>query len=286
MCDSTTEHENDAYLSRRGFAAMTAAAALAAMLPSGAFAADLAEQDVTVETPDGKCDAYFVHPAGKAAPAVVIWPDILGLRPALRAMGKRLAAEGYAVLVVNPYYRSAKAPVVPEGASFRDPAIREKVMPMKQALTSDSTRTDIRAFVAFLDANEAVDKARGIGVQGYCMGGPLTFWSVSEVPARIRAIATFHGGGLVTDAADSPHLGIPKMKASALIAVAANDDEREPETKGKLREAFDAAKLTAEIEVYAGTMHGWCPPDSAVYDEGQAEKAWARLLALYGKALA
>ena len=285
MCDETTETDNAAFLSRRRFGVLSAAGALAAVLPRDAYASDVREQDVLVDTPDGKADAYFVHPQGKASPAVVIWPDILGLRPAFRAMAKRLAGAGYAVLVVNPYYRSEKAPVVPDGASFRDPAIREKVVPLKQGLSAETARRDIRALVAFLDAQEAVDTTRGVGTAGYCMGGPLVLWSAAEVPERIRAAATFHGGGLVTTEADSPHLGIPKMKAQALIAIAANDDEREPEAKTTLKAAFGAAKLPAEIEVYEGSMHGWCPPDSAVYDEALAERAWARLLALYERAL-
>ncbi|MCA9567932.1 MAG: dienelactone hydrolase family protein [Myxococcales bacterium] len=282
MCDLDTERDNDVWLTRRGFVGLGLAAA---MLPTGAFAAELVKSDVQVTTPDGAADAYFVHPASGKHPAVVIWPDILGLRPALRGMGERLAAEGYAVLVMNPYYRKAKAPVVPEGASFRDPAIRELVMPMKQALTADTTRRDIRAAVTWLDAQAAVDTAKGVGTQGYCMGGPMVLWSAAEVPERIRAAATFHGGGLATSAPDSPHLGIPKMKGRALIAIAANDDERELETKDTLRKAFAAASIPAEIEVYAGTQHGWCPPDSAVYDATSAERAWTRLLALYRDAL-
>jgi len=285
MCDETTENDNDAYLSRRGFALLSAAGTLAALLPGDAHAAEVKEQEVVVETPDGKADAYFVAPEGKRSPAVVIWPDILGLRPSFRAMGQRLASAGYAVLVMNPYYRAEKAPVVPEGASFRDPAIREKVLGLAKPLSAETTRRDIRAVVAFLDAHEAVDPSRGVGAAGYCMGGPMVLWSAAEVPGRIRAAATFHGGGLVTTEADSPHLGIPKMKAEALIAVAANDDEREPETKTVLKQAFEAAGLSAEVEVYEGAMHGWCPPDSAVYDEALAERAWGRLLALYGRAL-
>lgn len=286
MCDLDTEHDNDVYLSRRGFTALASAAALAALLPAGALAADLVERDVVVPTPDGSADAFFVHPAGRASAAVIVWPDILGLRPAHRTMGKRLASAGYAVLVVNPYYRQAKAPVVPDGASFRDPTIREKVMPMKQALTAASTRSDAKALVAWLDAQEAVDTAKGIGTAGYCMGGPMVLWTAAEVPQRIRAAATFHGGGLVTTAPDSPHLGIPAMKAHALIAIAANDDEREPEAKDVLKAAFAEAKLPAEVEVYAGAMHGWCALDSAVYDKEKAERAWARQLALFAEALA
>jgi carboxymethylenebutenolidase len=283
MCDHDTEHDNEGFLSRRRFVQLGAGAALSAAMP--AYAADLVERDVLITTPDGEADALFVHPAGKTSPAVVIWPDILGLRPAFRAMGKRLAAEGFAVLVLNPYYRQAKAPVVPDGASFRDVAIRDRVMPLKQALTAASTRRDIAAAVQWLDADPAVDTKRGVGVQGYCMGGPMAFWSAAAVPDRVRGVASFHGGGLVTTDADSPHLGVASMKASALVAIAANDDEREPDAKVALRSAFDAAKLSAEIEVYAGAQHGWCPTDSAVYDSALAERAWARLLVLYRSAL-
>jgi len=283
MCDELTDQETEAFLSRRRFGALAAASAAASLLPAGAFAAELTESEVEVTTPDGTVDAYFVHPAS-AAPAVLLWPDIFGLRPAMRTLGKRLAAEGYAVLVVNPYYRQAKAPVVAEGDSLKDPTVRDKVFGLAGPLTAETTRRDAKAIIAWLDAQAAVDKARGIGTQGYCMGGPMVLWSAAEVPNRIAAAATFHGGGLVTDEADSPHLGIPKMKAQALIAVAKNDDEREPEAKNVLKQAFAKAALPAEIEVYEA-MHGWCALDFPVYDEAQATKAWSRLLALYDKAL-
>ena len=290
MCDENTERDVDTALgsplTRRRFAAVTAAAAVAAIMPRARGASAVTGQDVTVRTPDGEADCYFTHPASGRHAGVIVWPDILGLRPALRAMGDRLAGSGYAVLVANPYYRTARAPVVPDGASFRDAATREAVMPLYQSLSPEGNVTDAKAFVEFLDAQPAVDTARRIGTTGYCMGGPMTMRTAAAVPDRIGAGASFHGGGLATDADGSPHLLVPDMRASFLFAIAENDDEREPEAKVKLREAFDAANLNAEIEVYAGALHGWCPPDSAVYHEEQAERAWARLLVLFETALA
>ena len=290
MCDEHTQRDTDAALgsalTRRRFTAVTAAAAVAAIMPRAKGAAAVTGQAVTVETPDGEADCYFTHPGTGQHPGVIVWPDILGLRPALRAMGDRLASSGYAVLVANPYYRNAPAPVVPEGASFGDAATRETVMPLYQSLSPETNVTDAKAFVEFLDAQPAVDTARKIGTTGYCMGGPMTMRTAAAVPDRIGAGASFHGGGLATDDDSSPHLLVPDMRASFLFAIAENDDERDPQAKVKLREAFDAASLSAEIEVYAGTLHGWCPPDSAVYDEEQAERAWARLLVLFEGALA
>lgn len=291
MCDEKTVKDNEAYLatasnwSRRKFGAITGGAALAMALPRPANAAQVAEAEVQVTTPDGTADCYFVHPAEGRHPGVIIWPDIVGLRPAFRAMGKRLAESGYAVLVVNPYYRIAAAPVVPEGSSFADQAVREKLFPMARSLSAETTATDAKAFVAFLDSQAAVDTARKIGTTGYCMGGPMTVRTAAAVPDRVGAGASFHGGGLVTDAEDSPHLLVPTLKASFLFAIATNDDEKEPETKNVLRKAFDDAGLAAEIEVYEGALHGWCPPDSPVYNEAQAERAWSRLLVLFESAL-
>jgi carboxymethylenebutenolidase len=243
------------------------------------------ESDVTVTTPDGDADCYFVHPSQGTHAAVIVWPDILGLRPAFRMMGKRLAESGYAVLVVNPYYRSAASPVVAVGESFQDEETRNKVLPMARQLTATTNVTDAKAFVSFLDQQTAVDTNKKIGTTGYCMGGPMTMRTAAAVPARIGAGASFHGGRLVTDGDDSPHLLVPTMQAHFLFAVAANDDEREPESKNVLRESFAAAGLPAEIEVYEGAMHGWCPPDSRVYNAAQAERAWSRLLVLFGEAL-
>ena len=292
MCDESTVNDNEKFLrktgqlSRRRFNLIAAGSTMAIMLPRSAHAQDVIETDVRVPTPDGAADCYFVHPAGGRHPGVIVWPDILGLRPAFRMMGKRLAESGYSVLVVNPYYRSAAAPVVPTGASFQDPATRETVMPLARSLSAATNTTDAKAFVAWLDQQGSVDTGRGIGTTGYCMGGPITLRTAAAVPDRIAATASFHGGRLVTDTPDSPHLLIPGIRASALFAVAENDDEKEPETKNVLRDAYKSAGLPAEIEVYSGAMHGWCPPDSAVYNEAQAERAWARLLALFESALA
>ena len=292
MCDENTVRDADEYLrksarlSRRRFSTLTAGAAVAMLLPQAANAQKVIEADVEVTTPDGVADCYFVHPATGKHPGVIVWPDVLGLRPAFRAMGKRLAESGYAVLVVNPYYRKAASPVASEGASFQDPAVREAVMPLAMSLSATTNVTDAEAFVAFLDAQAAVDTGRGIGTTGYCMGGPMTMRTAAAIPHRIAAGASFHGGRLVTDGADSPHLLVPRMQASYLFAIAENDDEQQPEAKTVLREAFAAAGLAAEIEVYEGALHGWCPPDSRVYDEAQAERAWARLLALFETALA
>lgn len=292
MCDNHTNEENEAYLklhqtmSRRTFGKLTAGAGMMMMLPSVLNAQDVMEMDVNIETPDGTADCYFVHPTTGTHAAVIIWPDILGLRPAFRAMGKRLAQSGYSVLVVNPFYRSAKSPVVGEGASFADPAIAAIVRPMAGQLNATTHVTDARAFVAWVDQQSSVDTGRKIGTMGYCMGGPIVMRTAATLPDRIGAGGSFHGGGLNTTNPDSPHLGIPNMQASMLIAVAANDDERDPESKNVLRAAFDAAGVTAEIEVYEGAMHGWCVPDSAVYNEPQAEKAWSRMLAIFETALA
>ena len=293
MCDEHTQKDAQAAtstvqgsLTRRRFTAVAAGATVAAMLPHAGGAEGVTGSDVSVSTPDGEADCYFTHPSTGSHAAVIVWPDILGLRPAFRAMGDRLASSGYAVLVVNPYYRTARAPVVGEGASFGDAATREVIMPLARSLTADTNTIDARAFVSFLDGQGAVDTSRKIGTTGYCMGGPMTMRTAAAVPERIGAGASFHGGGLATEADDSPHRLVANMQASYLFAIAENDDERDPGAKDMLREAFDAAGLAAEIEVYAGTLHGWCPPDSPVYNEASAERAWARLLALFEGALA
>lgn len=290
MCDQHTFEEDQEFLkksahfTRRQFNTLSAGATLALLLPPVANAQDVVETDVTIQTPDGVADCYFVHPASGSHPAVLIWPDILGLRPAFRAMGKRMAEAGYSVLVVNPFYRSAPSPVVPDGASFQDPDIRSIVMPMAGALNAQTHVTDARTFVAWLDQQGSVDTARKIGTMGYCMGGPIVMRTAAALPDRIGAGGSFHGGGLNTANADSPHLGIPDMKAHMLIAVAQNDDERDPESKNVLRAAFDAAGVEAEIEVYAA-MHGWCVPDFPIYHEELAERAWGRMLAIFETAL-
>ncbi len=249
------------------------------MLPKAANAVTVTESEVEVKTPDGVADCYFVHPASGTAPGVLIWPDIFGLRPAFRQMGKRLAESGYSVLVVNPFYRAKKAPTATAGGAT---PIAE-LMPLARALNETTQMTDAKAFVAWLDSQASVAKNRKIGTQGYCMGGPIAFRTAAAVPDRVGAVASFHGGGLVTDAANSPHLQAAKTKAQFLIAIAANDDARAPNDKTTMKDTFAKANLPAEIEVYTGAAHGWCPPDSQVYNEPLAEKAWSRLLVLYGK---
>jgi carboxymethylenebutenolidase len=273
-------------LSRRQFGALSLGVGLSAMLPRLADAADTAESEVEIKTPDGTCDAYLVHPMKGRYPAVLIWPDIFGLRPAFRQMGKRLAESGYTVLVINPFYRTQKAPTAPEHPDFNDPATRQALFSLAGTLSPATALTDATAFVGFLDNQPSVDKKRKMGTTGYCMGGPFVFRTAAAFPGRVGAGATFHGGGLATDKPESPHLLIPKMKAHFLIAIAENDDQREPEVKNILRDSFAKAKLPAEIEVYAGTKHGWCPPDSAVYDSAQAERAWGRMSVLFKAELA
>jgi carboxymethylenebutenolidase len=291
MCDQDHfEDDLKAYkergaVTRRDFGALTLGAGMAVLLPRAVDAVAVTESEVKIKTPDGTCDAYFVHPASGAAPGVIMWPDILGLRPAARQMGKRLAESGYAVIVVNPFYRSKPAPVIPNGAKFSDPAVRSIVMPLAGTMTAATTVTDATAFVAWLDSQAAVDKRKKIGTIGYCMSGPFTMRAAAAIPDRVGAGASFHGGGLVTKNPDSPHLLAPKMKAQFLFAIAENDDQRDPSAKTILKETFEAAKVPAEIEVYPA-QHGWCPPDMEPYNETQAERAWARLLVLFGKALA
>ncbi|MDE2914548.1 MAG: dienelactone hydrolase family protein [Paracoccaceae bacterium] len=291
MCDEGTLRDAENYLrrsgnlNRRDFGVLSLGTGLTMALPRAAGALQVTAMDVDVPTPDGTADCHFVHPSGGAHPGVLIWPDALGLRPAFEQMGRRLAESGYAVLVVNPYYRAVKAPVLPEGASFRDEATRKTIFPLMRSLNPEITVTDARAFIGFLDSQAAVVGDRKMGTTGYCMGGSMTMRTAAEFPERIGAGASFHGGRLVTDGPDSPHHLVSQMRAHYLFAIAENDDEKEPEAKTVLREAFAAAGLPAEIEVYAGAQHGWCPPDSAVYNEVQAERAWSRMLALFERAL-
>jgi len=291
VCEEQTEKENDEYLrknglTRRKFGQYGVAAAMTMILPSVANALEVVERDVVVNTLEGKADCYFVHPADGAHAAIIMWPDIVGIRWAFRAMGKRLAESGYSVLVVNPYYRTAKGQVVPDGKTFRDPGIRDLLTPHARSLSSETCVTDGRALVKFLDSQPSVDTDRKIGTTGYCMTGSYTMRLAAAIPDRIGAGGSFHGGGLATDEEDSPHLLAPRRKAGFLIAIAENDDERRPEEKGRLREAFHTAGVEAEIEVYEGTLHGWCPPDSRVYNKAPAERAWSRLLALFERELA
>jgi carboxymethylenebutenolidase len=273
-------------VTRRQFGAMALGAGLAVALPKLANAAETKGMDVDIRTADGTADAYFVHPAKGKFPAVLIWPDIFGLRPAFKDMATRLAESGYSVLVINPFYRTQKAPTAPDHADFNDPATRRALMTLAGTLSATTAVTDAKAFVAFLDKQPSIDKKRKMGTTGYCMGGPFVLHTAATFPARVGAGATFHGGGLVTDKPDSPHILIPEMKAHFLIAIAENDDKRQPEAKDVLRDSFAKANLPAEIEVYAGTLHGWCPPDAQVYNHDQAEKAWSRMLVLFTSALA
>ncbi len=268
-------------VTRRQFGVLVGAG-IALMLPKVANAVSVADSDVTITTPDGTADAYFVHPASGTAPGVLVWPDIFGLRPAMRQMAKRLAESGYSVLVVNPFYRTKKAPTADKGAAT---PIAD-LMPLARSLSETTQMTDAKAFIGWLDKQPSVAKNRKVGTQGYCMGGPIALRTSAAVPDRVGAVASFHGGGLVTDQPNSPHLQAAKTSAQFLIAIAANDDQRAPNEKDVLKETFAKANRPAEIEVYTGAAHGWCPPDSGVYNEPQAEKAWSRLLVLYGKALA
>lgn len=291
MCDDLTNKDVEDYLKRHGltrrqFSIAGAGAAISLLLPPVANALDVVEQDVTIETPDGEADCYFVHPAEGRHAAVIVWPDIVSIRPAFRAMGKRLAESGYSVLVVNPYYRTHKGQIVPDGKTFRDPGIRDLLMPHARSLSPDTCVSDGRAYVAWLDQQASVDTGRKIGTTGYCMTGSYVMRLAAAIPDRIGAGGSFHGGGLATEAEDSPHLLAEQMQAGFLIAIAANDDERNPQEKVLLREAFDEHDVRAEVEVYEDTLHGWCPPDSAVYNEAQAERAWSRLLALFERELA
>jgi carboxymethylenebutenolidase len=275
------EYEARGQVTRRQFGVLVGAG-IALMLPRVADAVTVTDGEVTVTTPDGAADCYFVHPASGTAPGVLLWPDIFGLRPAMRQMAKRLAETGYAVLVVNPFYRTKKAPTAENGGATPI----QQVMPLAQSLNETTHMTDAKAFIAWLDQQPSVAKNRKIGTQGYCMGGPMAFRTAAAVPDRVGAVASFHGGGLVTTQPNSPHLQAAKTKAQFLVEIADNDDKRAPTDKTVLKETFDAAKLPAEIEVYTGAAHGWCPPDSQVYNEPAAEKAWSRLIALYSKALA
>jgi len=284
--------DND--LSRRAFVALSIGGGLVATPRLAGAALAVVETDLTIETPDGNCDAAFFHPSSGAHPGVLIWPDAFGLRPAMREMGRRLAGEGFAVLVPNPFYRIAKAPQFETAANvdFGAPETRATLGPLMGSINAPgAAERDAAVYVAFLDAQRQVDRGRRIGTQGYCMGGALAIRSAAAVPDRIGAGASFHGGGLVTDRADSPHLLAPKIRARMYIGVAANDDQRQPEAKDKLRAAFAAGNVPVEIEVYPA-RHGWCVPDmpteagAPIYSAPEAERAWGKLLALYRSALA
>ncbi len=288
MCDDFIHQglSHDPTVSRRAFGLGAAATAVAMHTGVAAAEAKVVEKDVNVPMAGGVAVSALFYPEGTGTwPAVLVWTDILGLRPVFREMGQRLAAQGYIVLVPNPFYRSAKAPVVDGSFDFSKPEDRAKVMPMAAALTADANISDAKAYVTFLDAQSQTDKKRKMGVQGYCMGGPLTFRTAASNSDRIGAAATFHGGGLVTDKPESPHLMIPQMKAEVLCCVADNDDKRDPGAKDTLKAAFAANHLTATVEVYEGCNHGWTVRGSQVYNEAGAERAWSALLALYKRNL-
>jgi carboxymethylenebutenolidase len=290
MCDDFTRSAEDAALARKGltrreFAALSAAITIAACSSGNGEAkssANLSEQVVHVTTPDGTADALFVHPAKGAYPGVLLWPDVGGLRDAFKAMARRLAGAGYAVLAVNQYYRSAPAPVLASFAEWRTPEGQDKLKPMIALITTDVTMRDATAFVAFLDAQAAVDKRRKIGTSGYCMGGPYAVLTAAAVPDRVGAVASLHGANLVGTDPDSPNNLLAKTQASFLFAIGRNDDARDPAAKDTLRAAATAAGRPAEVEVYPAD-HGWCVPDTPMYDQAQADRAWERMLALYAK---
>ncbi len=289
MCDDFTAADDAARaargLDRRAFTALGASAALVgctggAGRAGAGDAGPLRERMVSITTPDGVCDAFFVHPAEGRHPGVVTWPDIAGLRDAFKIMARSLAAQGYAVLVVNPYYRSSPAPVLRSFSEWRTEEGQARIAPMREALDPAAVMRDAAAYVAFLDGRAEVDTARGIGTNGYCMGGPFTVRSARVAAERVRAAASFHGAGLVTEEGDSPHRVLGETKASYLFAIARNDDARQPGQKSALTEAAAKAGRPAEVEVYAAD-HGWCVPDSPAWDPDEADRAWQRMLALF-----
>jgi carboxymethylenebutenolidase len=287
MCDDDIHQGliHDPTVSRRAFGLMTVVAA--GVAGTARAAVPVVEKDVEIKTPDGTADAALYYPEGKGSwPAVVVWPDVVSLRPVFREMGRRLAGEGYVVLVPNLYYRVKKAPVVEGGFNFANPDDRAKLTPLRATVTPEGTDRDAVAYLAFLDGLPQTNKKKKVGTQGYCMGGPLAFRTAAAVSSRVGAVASFHGGGLVTDAPTSPHLTLPQSKSQYLVAIADNDDKQDPTAKDKLKVALDAAKRPNTIEVYAGAAHGWTVKGSQVYNEPAAEKAWAELLALYKRALA
>jgi carboxymethylenebutenolidase len=287
MCDSDNNQGfvDTSFTRRSVVLTMTSAAAMAG-LPGAAFAADVVEKDVMVPTPDGKADAVLFHPAGAGSwPAVLMWPDILGLRPVFREMGKRLAASGYVVLVPNPFYRTNRAPVVTGPFDFNNPQQRDGLMAIRAKLTDAMVDKDAAALITFLDQQKQTNRRKGAGVQGYCFSGPFAFRTAAVRSDRVRAVGSFHGGGLVTKEGDSPHLLIPKAKASFLVAIARNDNQKQPEARDVLKATFAAARRPAVVEVYPAD-HGWCVPGSQSYDQTSAERAWAELLRLYRANLA
>lgn len=287
MCDRDSKSFIvDTSVTRRSVVLGLSSVAAAVGLPSAALAATVTETDVMVKTADGSADVVLFHPAGRGAwPAVLLWPDILGLRPVFREMGRRLAAEGYTVLVPNPFYRTRRAPIVTGPFDFGDKAAVAKLFVLKDTLTDARIDSDAKFFLAFLDRQKQVDRRKGAGVQGYCFSGPFAFRTAAVRPDRIRAVASFHGGGLVTKQQNSPHLQIQRSKARFLVAIAQNDDQKQPDAKVILKATFAAAKRPAVVDVYPAD-HGWCVAGSQAYNEPAAERAWRELLKLYRTALA
>lgn len=287
------QKKSDPQPARREFVALSVAGLAATAVSISAAELDVVETNVEIKTPDGTCDAAFIHPKEGSHPAVLIWPDAFGLRPSMRGIGKRIAADGYSVLVPNPFYRVAKAPFSDASTfNFQNPADMAKIRPLMASVTaSGNAEKDAIAYFTFLDSQPQVNKEKKAGTQGYCMGGPLVVRTAALLPDRIGAGASFHGGGLVTDKPDSPHLLAPKIKAHMYFGIASNDDARQPDAKDKLKEAFAAANVPAEIEVYPGALHGWCVPDmpmqngEPIYNKPAAERAWGKLVALYKTAL-
>jgi carboxymethylenebutenolidase len=292
MSDETKDpQQNLRDVPRRDFVTSVVAGLAAAGTVMGA---SVVETEVEIKTPDGTCDAAFIHPSGGSHPGVLIWPDAFGLRPSMREMAKRLAAQGYSVLVPNPFYRMGKAPFFTDASTVDFGKERGKIGPLMGSVTADgAAEKDAVAYIEFLDKQKQVNKSKKIGTQGYCMGGGLVMRTAATVPDRVGAGGSFHGGGLVTDKPNSPHLLAPKIKAKMYFGIAHSDDMTQPDAKDKLKEAFIAANNPAEIEVYETCFHGWCVPDmpkqangTPTYDKPEAEKAWAKLTALYKGALA
>ena len=282
-------------MTRRDFVAFSVTAGVAVTAGCGPQEIEVVEEDVEITTPDGIADAAYIHPSRGSHPGVLIWTDAFGLRPSFRAMARRLAADGYSVLVPNPFYRVERAPSFPDASvvSFADPEDRARILPLMGSITApDAAERDASAYIPFLDAQPQVDTSKKIGTQGYCMGGPLIVRTAAAQSDRIGAAASFHGGGLVTANANSPHLLAPNIQARMYFGVAANDDAQQPEAKDVLRESFAAAGVAAEIEVYSDAQHGWCVTDmpagdgAPIYNEVDAERAWGKLMELYEAALA
>lgn len=308
MCDDLTDRDlkrrlEAKRLGRREFSALSVGVTAAWLIPGcdsdessasspdAGNTADAAAEVATtksslvqIKTDDGTADAFFVHPESGKHPAVLVWPDILGLREAFESMATRLAERGYAVLVLNQYYRTAPAPLLTSWEEWQSDEGKAKLMPAVSALSPETVTRDAAALIDWLDDQAAVDTNKKVGSTGYCMGGPFTIRTAASRPERVGAIGSFHGGGLVTTEDNSPHLLFPDIDAALLIAIAENDDERQPEAKDTLKEAAESADLAAEIEVYPA-LHGWCPPDAPAYDETQANKAFDRLLAVFSEHL-